>query len=72
MVKHAWLPRRGSSSAVTACLQRAGTLRHTVADLAFPDLQGRLKGQVIGGRCGQDCGQRVSPEDWPCADLHAA
>jgi hypothetical protein len=40
------------------CLQRAGSLRHTVADLGLVDLHCRPNRQVVRGCCGQDCGQR--------------
>jgi len=32
-------------------------LRHTVAELVTLDLRGRASRQVLGGCCGQDCGQ---------------
>jgi hypothetical protein len=35
--------------AVTSCLQRAGGLRHTVADLVLVDLRCRRNRQVVGG-----------------------
>jgi hypothetical protein len=48
-------------SLLTPCLQNACGSRHTVADLASLDLQGRPEGRAVGGRCGHDCGQRCRP-----------
>src|SRR6266704_661598 len=36
------------------------SLQNTVADLASCGLRDRLKGTVVRGRCGQDCGQAQS------------
>ena len=43
---------------MTACLQRACRLGHTVADLALLDLRDRSDWWDVGGRCDQDWGQR--------------
>jgi hypothetical protein len=43
---------------LTPCLQRAGTLWHTVAELAVRAMQDRTTRQIVGACCGQDCGQR--------------
>ena len=49
---------------LTPCLQRAGRLRHTVADLVLVDLHCRPNRHVVRGRCGQDCGQRPREAGW--------
>jgi len=46
-----WYP--AACQAVTACLQRACTLRHIVVDLDNLGLQRCSRGRVVGDGCGQ-------------------
>jgi hypothetical protein len=48
--------RPSQERTVIPCLQRACRLPLAVADLATPHLRCWPKGQVVGGRCGHDCG----------------
>ena len=43
---------------VTPCLQKARRLPPSVADLGLCAKHDRLERRLVGGRCGQHCGQR--------------
>jgi hypothetical protein len=46
------------AAGMTPSLQRAGRLRHALADLAVRAIQDRIMRQLVGACCGQHCGQR--------------